>query len=364
VKRTGFAGRLLCWQRTHGRRGLPWQASRDPYRIWLSEIMLQQTQVATVIPYYERFLERFPDAASLARAPLDEVMRLWSGLGYYSRARSLHAAARALGAQGGRFPRTRAALEDLPGVGRSTAAAIASLAYGAREAILDGNVKRVLARHFAVAGEPGEPKVARELWALAESLLPERDNARYTQALMDLGATVCRPRRPECVRCPVARTCAARRENAIERFPAPRPRKAVPVKRTGMLLLVHRGQVLLEKRPASGIWGGLWCLPQIPAGEDPVGHCVTRFGASIASVRTMPQLTHGFTHFTLRIRPVVCEVGALEPRAEQPGRTWLAPAEAAGAAVPAPVRRLLLDAPLALSRPSARGRAARGSAAG
>jgi len=344
VKRTGFAGRLLRWQRTHGRRGLPWQASRDPYRIWLSEIMLQQTQVATVIPYYERFLERFPDAASLARAPLDEVMRLWSGLGYYSRARSLHAAARAVGAQGGRFPRTRAALEDLPGVGRSTAAAIASLAYGAREAILDGNVKRVLARHFAVAGEPGEPKVARELWALAESLLPERDNARYTQALMDLGATVCRPRAPECGRCPVALTCAARRDDAIERYPGRKARKALPVKRTAMLLLVHHGRVLLEKRPPSGIWGGLWSLPEMRSGVDPAAYCEMRYGARLASVEKLRPLTHGFTHFSLRIRPVRCQVGTLEPRAAEPGYTWLEPAEAASGAVPAPVRRLLLEA--------------------
>jgi A/G-specific adenine glycosylase len=344
VKRPDFAARVLRWQKTHGRRGLPWQSGRDPYRVWLSEIMLQQTQVATVVTYYERFLERFPDVASLARASLDEVMTLWSGLGYYSRARNLHAAAQAVVAGGGRFPRTRAALEALPGVGRSTAAAIAALAYGAREAILDGNVKRVLARHFAVSGHPGDLKVQRRLWTLAESLLPERDNARYTQAIMDLGATVCRPRGPECERCPVAETCSARRDDAIERFPARKARPAVPVKRTAMLVLVHRGQVMLEKRPASGIWGGLWCLPQMPFGADPMLHCAARFGASLASVEKMPPLTHGFTHFTLRIRPMLCEVGTLEPRAEEQGRTWLEPAEAARSAVPAPVRRLLLDA--------------------
>jgi A/G-specific adenine glycosylase len=344
VKRPGFAARVIGWQKKHGRHGLPWQTRRDAYRVWLSEIMLQQTQVATVIPYYERFLERFPDVASLAQAPLEEVMRLWSGLGYYSRARNLHAAARAVQAGGGRFPRSRAALEALPGVGRSTAAAIAALAYGAREAILDGNVKRVLARHFAVPGYPGDPKVERRLWELAESLLPERENARYTQGLMDLGATLCRRRHPECGRCPLAATCVARRDDAVERLPAPRPRKALPVKRTAMLMLVHRGQVLLERRPASGIWGGLWCLPQMPDGADPAAHCTTRFGASLASIERMRPLTHGFTHFTLRIRPVLCEVGRLESRAEEPGRTWLAPAEAARGAVPAPVRRLLLDA--------------------
>jgi A/G-specific adenine glycosylase len=339
-----FAARLIAWQRSHGRHDLPWQRTRDAYRVWVSEIMLQQTQVATVIPYYERFLERFPEVTSLARAPLDDVMTLWSGLGYYSRARNLHAAAQAVDARGGRFPRARAGLEALPGVGRSTAAAIAALAYGAREAILDGNVKRVLARHFAVPGDPREPKVERRLWTLAESLLPERDNARYAQAIMDLGATVCRQRRPECERCPVADTCRARRDDAIERFPARKARRAVPVKRTAMLVLVHRGQVMLEKQPASGIWGGLWCLPQMPASADPARHCAARFGATLASVERLPQVTHGFTHFSLRIRPVLCEVGKLELRAGEPGLVWLAPGEAARGAVPAPVRRLLLAA--------------------
>jgi A/G-specific adenine glycosylase len=344
VSSRGFAEKLVAWQQRHGRRDLPWQSDRDPYRIWLSEIMLQQTQVATVIPYYDRFLARFPDVTRLASAPLDDVMRLWSGLGYYSRARNLHAAAQAIVAQGGRFPRLRAALEQLPGVGRSTAAAIAALAFGAREAILDGNVKRVLARHFAVSGYPGEAPVQRRLWALAESLVPRRGSARYTQALMDLGATLCRRRRPECGRCPVAGTCAALRDDAVGRFPAPRPRKALPVKRTAMLLLVHRGQVLLEKRPAAGIWGGLWCLPQLAPSADPGRHCVERFGARLSSVESLPQVTHGFTHFTLRILPVLCAVGKLEPRAGEAGWAWLAPAEAARSAVPAPVRRLLLAA--------------------
>jgi A/G-specific adenine glycosylase len=345
VNSHGFAARLVEWQRSHGRRDLPWQSSRDPYAIWLSEIMLQQTQVATVIPYYERFLTRFRDVFSLARAPLDEVMTLWSGLGYYSRARNLHAAAQVLVREHeGRIPRAREVLQTLPGIGRSTAAAIAALAYGAREAILDGNVKRVLARHFAVRGYPGSPPVERRLWKLAESLLPRRGNARYTQAMMDLGATLCRQRVPECARCPVARTCAALRLNAVERFPEPRPRKALPVKRTAMLLLVHRGDVLLERRPASGIWGGLWCLPQMAAGADPARHCAARFGATLASIERLPEVAHGFTHFSLRIRPVLCEVGKLEPRAGEPGLVWLAPGEAAGGAVPAPVRRLLLAA--------------------
>jgi A/G-specific adenine glycosylase len=344
VNARGFAAALVAWQRRHGRQDLPWQVDRDPYRIWLSEIMLQQTQVATVIPYYHRFLARFPDVASLARAPLDEVMTLWSGLGYYARARNLHAAAQAVAAQGGRFPRTRARLEQLPGVGRSTAGAIAALAFGAREAILDGNVKRVLARHFAVSGYPGDAPVQRELWTLAESLVPRGNAARYTQALMDLGATLCRQRQPECNRCPLGQTCAARRRDMVARFPGARPRKALPLKRTAMLLLVHRGEVLLEKRPASGIWGGLWCLPQIPPDTDLALHCVERFGARLVRLKKLPPVTHGFTHFTLSIRPVICEVGKLEVRVQEPGRTWLAPLEAARVAVPAPVRRLLLAA--------------------
>jgi A/G-specific adenine glycosylase len=344
VSAPGFAQRLIAWQQRHGRHDLPWQQHRDPYRVWLSEIMLQQTQVATVIPYYARFLVRFPDVASLAGAPLEEVLTLWSGLGYYSRARNLHAAAQALAAQGGRFPRSRAALEELPGIGRSTAAAIAALAFGAREAILDGNVKRVLARHFAVSGYPGDGPVERRLWQLAESLVPRRDSATYTQALMDLGATVCRLRAPDCERCPLARTCVSRRQGNVAGFPAPRPRTSLPVKRTAMLLVIHRGEVLLERRPPTGIWGGLWCLPQIAPDADPGRHCAERFGARLAKVEKLPPVTHGFTHFTLRIRPMLCEVGKLEPCAGEPGWTWLAPADAARGAVPAPVRRLLLAA--------------------
>jgi len=212
-----LAGRLIRWQVRHGRHDLPWQRTRDPYRIWLSEVMLQQTQVATVIPYYERFLARFPDVKSLAGAHLDDVLALWSGLGYYSRARNLHAAARILvESWGGRFPRRREALASLPGVGRSTAAAIAVFAFGVREAILDGNVKRVFARHFAVRGYPGEQRVGNRLWKLAESQVPEKDVERYTQALMDLGASVCTRARPACASCPLSASCAARSEGKVE----------------------------------------------------------------------------------------------------------------------------------------------------
>jgi len=235
-----FAEAIIAWQRTHGRHDLPWQRTRDPYAIWLSEIMLQQTQVATVIPYYRRFRERFPDISSLAQADINEVLRLWSGLGYYSRARNLHAAAKQIVERhGGVFPRRLADIEALPGIGRSTAAAIAGFAYGARAAILDGNVKRVLARHFAVEGYPGERAVEQKLWALAESLLPARDIEAYIQGSMDLGATICLSKRPHCNRCPVASTCAAYAQNRVHELPTPRPRKTLPTRETHMAVLLH-----------------------------------------------------------------------------------------------------------------------------
>jgi len=311
-----FAEQLVRWQRRHGRHDLPWQASRDPYRVWLAEVMLQQTQVATVIPYYRRFLECFPDVRALAAASQDEVLRQWSGLGYYARGRNLHAAAKAVLAAGA-FPSTPEGLRALPGVGRSTAAAIAVFAFGRRAAILDGNVKRVLARRFGVQGE-------QRLWALAERLLPRRGLRAYTQALMDLGAAVCTRRRPQCAGCPVARGCVARREGRVNELPAPRARKALPLKRATWFVHVHAGNVLLERRPVEGLWGGLWAFPEkrLP-------------GAAIT--RRLPELEHGFTHFRLRARPVLCS--AVDDA--RPGQIWLALADAPQAAVPTPVRRVL-----------------------
>jgi len=339
---SGFAGRLVRWQTRHGRHDLPWQGTRDPYRIWLSEVMLQQTQVATVIPYYERFLARFPDVGSLARAPLDDVLILWSGLGYYSRARNLYAAARVVMTKhGGRFPPTREALAELPGVGRSTAAAIAVFAFGAREAILDGNVKRVLARHFAVRGYPGERRVGERLWKLAEAQLPAKSIERYTQALMDLGATVCARARPACARCPVNASCKARASGRIAAYPGRRAHKPLPLKATAMLLLLRHGEVLLEKRPPAGIWGGLWCLPEMPVGANAREACARRFGVRPVGTRRLAPLRHGFTHFTLDIVPVVCRADTVPARAAEPGQVWLPLEEAAQAAVPAPVRKLL-----------------------
>jgi A/G-specific adenine glycosylase len=336
-----FAARLTAWQAQHGRNDLPWQNTRDAYRIWLSEIMLQQTQVGTVLPYYLRFLERFPDVQSLAAAEVDEVLRLWSGLGYYSRARNLHRAARQVVAEhGGRFPESREALESLPGVGRSTAAAIAAFAYGRREAILDGNVKRVLARHFAIAGHPAESAVARRLWSVAEAQLPRRNIEGYSQALMDLGASIC-GRTADCPRCPVKDSCAALAQQAVADYPAPRPRRVARIRETAMLILVQEGRVLLRKRPPSGIWGGLWCFPEMAPGEDVHGHCTSRLGVALAEVREMPVLRHAFTHFTLNIRPLICLPAGPAHWLQSGGDVWLPLDEAPRAAVPTPVRKLL-----------------------
>lgn len=337
-----FASRVVAWQRSHGRNDLPWQGTRDPYAIWLSEIMLQQTQVATVVPYYLRFRARFPDIAGLAAADEDEVLRLWSGLGYYSRARNLHRAAQAIVAQhAGAFPRELADIEALPGIGRSTAAAIAGFAFGARAAILDGNVKRVLARHFAIEGFPGERAVEQRLWQLAESLLPAADIEPYIQGLMDLGATVCTTRAPQCSRCPLQASCAALAQNRVAALPAPRPRRAVPHRRTAMLILRRGGDVLLQKRPAVGVWSGLWCFPELGAEDDPVRVARCLYGCEVAAVERLGALRHGFTHFTLDIEPVIARVKRLAPRAAQPGVLWMPLEEAVGAAVPVPVRKLL-----------------------
>src|SRR5438309_5820461 len=256
--------------------------------------MLQQTQVATVIPYYERFLARFPDVRSLAGAQLDEVLAVWSGLGYYSRARNLHAAAQTVAeSRTGGFPRTSKALASLPGVGRSTAAAIAVFAFGEREAILDGNVKRVLARHFAVRGYPGEKRVENRLWKIAESQLPRKDVERYTQALMDLGAGVCTRARPACATCPLEASCEARSKGRVDAYPRPRPRKPVPLRKTAMLLLLRDGEVLLEKRSPVGLWGGLWCLPEISSRADPRDYCRRRLGERLANATRLSVLRHG-----------------------------------------------------------------------
>ncbi|MGH8780847.1 A/G-specific adenine glycosylase [Paraburkholderia sp.] len=342
-----FAERLVAWQRQHGRHDLPWQNTRDPYRIWLSEIMLQQTQVSTVIPYYARFLARFPDVAALAAAPLDDVMALWAGLGYYSRARNLHRCAQAVvELHGGAFPASVDALAELPGIGRSTAAAIASFAFGARATILDGNVKRVLARVFGVEGFPGEKRVENAMWVLAESLLPsaanDADVSAYTQGLMDLGATLCVRGKPECARCPFAGNCVANATGRQRELPVARPKKAVPTRRTWMLVLRDGDTVMLEKRPPSGIWGGLWSLPEA-ADETALAERAQAFGAD-GAVSPLAPLTHTFTHFKLDIEPRIADLsraassGAVLGDAET---AWVALRDIDAYGVPAPVRKLL-----------------------
>lgn len=346
-----FAPRLIEWQREHGRHDLPWQNTRDPYRIWLSEIMLQQTQVSTVIPYYARFLERFPTVEALAAAPIDDVMALWAGLGYYSRARNLYRCAQVVAEEhGGKFPPTVEGLAELPGIGRSTAAAIASFAFGARATILDGNVKRVLARVFGVEGFPGEKRVENAMWTLAESLVPgadasDADVSAYTQGLMDLGATLCTRGKPDCERCPFAGDCVAKTTGRQRQLPAARPKKAVPMRRTWMLVLLDGDAVMLEKRPPTGIWGGLWSLPEA-AGEVALADRARDFGVMpehAASSSALMPLTHTFTHFKLDIEPRVIE---LKPNgatlvANEGETVWVTLGEIDAYGVPAPVRKLL-----------------------
>jgi A/G-specific adenine glycosylase len=301
--------------------------------------MLQQTQVAAVIPYYERFLRRFPTVHALAAADEDEVLRLWSGLGYYARGRNLLLAAREI-EKLGKFPASSQEIRELPGVGRSTAAAIAAFAFGERAAILDGNVKRVLARCYGIEGWAGERAVETKLWALAERLLPKRGIETYTQALMDLGAMLCTRTKPRCGACPVRDLCAAKKGNRVEHIPAPRPRKILPSKDATWLVLRHRGDILLERRPSSGLWGGLWTFPEITA-ADVAGHCLRVLGCEIDSPRELEPLEHGFTHFRLRIRALLCDVRKAAPRATAPGPLWIDVADALDAAVPVPVRKIL-----------------------
>jgi A/G-specific adenine glycosylase len=344
VTRPSFASRVIAWQRTHGRHDLPWQNTRDPYRIWLSEIMLQQTQVGTALPYFERFLAAFPGVAALARAPVDAVLAQWSGLGYYRRAHHLHGTARAIvAAHGGEFPHDAAALATLPGIGRSTAAAIAVFAFGAREAILDGNVKRVLARHRAVEGWPGAPRVEAALWDIAVALRPDRDIEAYTQGLMDLGATLCTRSQPRCGECPVAVDCIARREARVDELPSPRPRKPLPQRALRVLVIERAGEILFEKRPPLGIWGGLWSLPECALDDDVTAIVRARFGAQVEVREALPPIAHGFTHFALTLHPQRLAALRWPARAEAPGMLWLAPSDAHAAALPAPIKALVLS---------------------
>ncbi|HLS82670.1 MAG TPA: A/G-specific adenine glycosylase [Steroidobacter sp.] len=298
---------LLPWYDRAGRKHLPWQRDRTPYRVWVSEIMLQQTQVATVVPYYERFMARFADVHALANASLDEVLHLWTGLGYYARARNLHRAAQHIVAEyGGVFPESIEAVRELAGVGRSTAGAILALSRGQRHPILDGNVKRVLARYYAVVGFPGEGAVERRLWDLAEACTPQQRVADYTQAIMDLGAGVCVRSRPSCGDCPLSEKCLARIEGRQAELPSPRPRRARLTREAHVVILQREdGAVLLERRPPAGLWGGLWTFPQFEARSDALDWASALAPHARTSAAELATYAHAFTHFNLTIRPLV-----------------------------------------------------------
>ncbi len=331
-----FTEQLIAWQKVAGRHDLPWQNTRDPYRIWLSEIMLQQTQVGTVIPYYQRFVDRFPSVTALAEAPVEAVIAHWAGLGYYARARNLHKCAQLVASQyGGRFPASAALLAELPGIGRSTAAAVAAFAFGQRAAILDGNVKRVLCRQFGIEGFPGQAAIHRRLWDLAESLLPVDEIEPYTQGLMDLGATLCTRSRPRCAECPVAAGCIARRDGRQGELPASKPRAAVPERASTFVLISDGPRLLLERRPPNGLWGGLLVPPE---GEPAA--VLSRLGLTRLAEQRLPAVKHTFTHFRLTLQPVLCRV--LPSGAEDAsGLEWVALERAADAGVPAPIRKLI-----------------------
>ncbi len=333
-----FAPRLVAWQRQHGRHALPWQQTRDPYRVWLSEIMLQQTQVSTVLGYYQRFLERFPTVQALAEAHLDEVLAMWQGLGYYSRARNLHRCAQAVREQhGGAFPRSADGLAELPGIGRSTAAAIASFCFDERVAILDGNVKRVLGRLLAFDGDLASSAQEKRLWRHAQALLPERaaDMSAYTQGLMDLGASLCSTRSPQCLLCPVQGLCEAQRLGKAALFPVKTRKLKRSRREHWWLWLEHEGRIWLEQRPAPGVWAGLWSLPLY---EDETQLEARARQLSTAAPQPLPRIEHALTHFDWVLHPR----RLLLDQSVKPGDgAWVAREELGRYALPAPLKKLL-----------------------
>lgn len=318
-----FSARLLNWFDHHGRKHLPWQQQINPYRVWVSEIMLQQTQVATVVGYFERFMANFPTLDRLADGSTDEVLHLWTGLGYYARGRNLHKTARKIKAEfNGEFPTDLEQLMALPGIGRSTAGAIIAIACGGRAPILDGNVKRVLSRCFAVPGWPGQSQVANQLWALAERLTPRIRVADYTQAIMDLGATLCTRSRPDCANCPMAEICIARNHNTIAAYPGKKTRQPLPVRSICMLLIENAsGEFLLEKRPSQGLWGGLWGFPE--AEPNAIDRVLAEQSLTPAAEQPIAPFRHTFTHFHLDITPIHVTCPSLDYRIGEPdGLTW------------------------------------------
>lgn len=337
-----FSSAVLDWYDRHGRHNLPWQQGITPYRVWVSEIMLQQTQVSTVLNYFDRFMEALPTVQALAEAPEDEVLHLWTGLGYYTRARNLQKTAKIVVADHeGEFPRDVEKLILLPGIGLSTAGAIASLSMGLRAPILDGNVKRVLARFTAQEGYPGEPKVAKRLWATAERFTPQTRVNHYTQAMMDLGATLCTRSKPSCLLCPLEPACQAHMLGLETRYPVPKPRKAVPQKRTLMPMLANRdGAILLYRRPSSGLWGGLWSLPELDDFDD-LKHLALQHSLELGQHQELPGLVHTFSHFQLSIEPWLVRVQESAQHVAEADWLWYNLATPPRLGLAAPVKKLL-----------------------
>lgn len=338
-----FSKAVLRWYDKHGRKHLPWQQDITPYRVWLSEIMLQQTQVTTVIPYFERFVARFPNVTSLANAPVDDVLHLWTGLGYYARARNLHRCAQTVVENfNGEFPDTVDALSELPGIGRSTAGAIVSIAFKRRAAILDGNVKRVLARHQAIGGWPGETNTLKILWEIAERYTPAQRANHYTQAMMDLGATLCTRSRPACERCPVQFDCVAYGQGNIADYPGKKSRKPLPEKSIQLVMVRNpAGDMLLEQRPSSGIWGGLWSFPEVVIDEDATDWVRSHFG-DIADTEIWNSWRHTFSHYHLDITPVLVQLKKMPANiSEKKAVCWFNPLEPEALGLAAPVKKLL-----------------------
>lgn len=336
-----FSSQVLRWFQQYGRKHLPWQKNVTPYRVWVSEIMLQQTQVTTVIPYFERFMATFPTVQVLAEAPQDEVLSLWTGLGYYARARNLHKTAKLICTRfNGEFPEKVHELEQLPGVGRSTAGAIRSLGHGRYAPILDGNVKRVLARHFAVAGWPGKASVLKKLWQLSEQLTPEEDSGAYNQAMMDIGAMICTRSKPLCEQCPVRNTCTAKAQDTMTQYPGKKPKTVKPVKSTHMLLFRYNGHFLLEKRPQTGIWGGLWGFPQSNE-ETQMSSLAQLYGLTEQSRQKMPGFRHTFSHFHLDCYPLLIDVIPADTQLNENQYQWVKPDTNKGLGFAAPTVKLM-----------------------
>lgn len=342
---THIATELLTWFDKHGRHDLPWQGERLPYHVWLSEIMLQQTQVSTVIPYFERFIARFPDIQTLANAPLDDVLSLWTGLGYYARARNLHKAAIQISEQyQGRFPKSFDEVIALPGIGRSTAGAILAQAMGQRHPILDGNVKRVLTRLYAIEGWPGEAKIEKQLWQLADQLTPQERIVDYTQAIMDLGATVCTRTKPKCTHCPLSQLCLAFHQENTTSYPTPKPKKNSPIRKTSMIILVNNKQeLLLYKRPAIGIWGGLWSFPEMDTEEDIAAWLQNNYACEIEHSQPLEPFRHTFSHFHLDITPILTRVKSSYQIMDSADLAWYNLTSALQLGISSPIKKLLSD---------------------